>query len=77
MVDYRICDILGRNGFDYIWMDMEHMSTSFKDVETNLISCKANGVPSLVRVSWNDIPHIKRVVEMSPDAIVVPMVNTV
>lgn len=77
MVDYRICDILGRIGFDYIWIDMEHMSTSFQDVERNLIACKANGTPSLVRVSWNDVPHIKRVVEMGPDAIVVPMVNSV
>ena len=77
MVDYRICDILGRIGFDYIWIDMEHTSTSFQDVERNLIACKANGTPSLVRVSWNDLPHIKRVVEMGPDAIVVPMVNTV
>jgi 4-hydroxy-2-oxoheptanedioate aldolase len=75
--DHRICEMLGLIGFDYLWIDMEHLSTSLRDMETHLIAAKAAGTPALVRVCWNDIPHIKRVLEAGPDAIVIPMVNSV
>lgn len=77
LVDYRTCEMLGAIGFDYLWIDMEHISTDFHDMERHLIAAKAAGTPCLVRVTWNDIPNIKRVLEAGPDAIVVPMVNSV
>lgn len=46
-------------------------------MESHLIAAKAAGTPTMVRVTWNDIPNIKRVLEAGPDAIVVPMVNSV
>lgn len=76
-VDHRICEILGMIGFDYLWIDMEHLSTDFKAMEIDLIAAKAAGTPTLVRVTWNEIPYIKRVIEAGPDAIVVPMTNSV
>lgn len=77
MVDYRVCEMLGMIGFDYLWIDMEHLSTDFRAMEMGLIAAKAAGTPCMVRVTWNDIPSIKRVIEAGPDAIVVPMVNSV
>ncbi|MBR3928150.1 MAG: aldolase [Clostridia bacterium] len=77
LIDHRICEMLGLIGFDYLWIDMEHVSTDFKVMETNLIAAKATGTPCMVRVTWNDIPSIKRVIEAGPDAIVVPMTNSV
>lgn len=77
LTDYRVCEMLGGVGFDYLWVDMEHIATSFSDMERHLIAAKAAGTPCVVRVTWNDIPHIKRVLEAGPDAIVVPMVNSV
>lgn len=75
--DHRVCEMLGAIGFDYLWIDMEHTSVDFATVERHLIAAKAAGTPSVVRVVWNDIPNIKRVLEMGPDAIIVPMVNSV
>ena len=77
MVDYRVCEMLGMIGFDYLWIDMEHISTDFRVMESSLIAARAAGTPCMVRVTWNDIPSIKRVIETGPDAIVVPMVNSV
>lgn len=75
--DYRVCEMLGKLGFDYLWIDMEHTPTDFHTVKQHMIAAKAAGqTPCVVRVTWNDIPSIKRVLEMGPDAIVVPMVNT-
>ena len=77
LVDYRICEMLGMVGFDYLWIDMEHAVSDFKDMEMDLIAAKSTGTATLVRASWNDIPFIKRVLECGADAIVVPMVNSV
>lgn len=76
LIDYRVCEMLGYIGFDYLWIDMEHISTDFMAMERHLIAAKSAGTPTLVRVTWNDIPNIKRVLEAGPDAIVVPMVNS-
>lgn len=77
LTDHRVAEMLGYIGFDYLWFDMEHISTDFKAMEMHLIGAKAAGTPTMVRVTWNDIPSIKRVLEAGPDAIVVPMVNSV
>lgn len=77
LVDHRVCEILGSIGFDYLWIDMEHVSTSFAQMETHLIAARAAGTPTLVRICWNDIPHAKRVLEAGPDAVLFPMINTV
>ncbi len=77
LTDSRVCEMVGYIGFDYLWIDMEHISTDFRTMEAHLIAAKAAGTPCMVRVTWNDIPSIKRVLEAGPDAIVIPMVNSV
>jgi len=74
--DHRICEILGYIGFDYLWIDTEHTSTDYKELEMHLIAAKAAGVPAVVRIPWNEVPLVKRVLEMGPDGIVFPMINS-
>ncbi len=74
--DHRICEMLGRIGFDYLWIDTEHTSTDYKELEIHLIAARAGGTPAIVRIPWNDPVLAKRVLEMGPDGIVFPMVNT-
>lgn len=77
LTDHRVAEMLGHVGFDYLWFDMEHISTSFKELEIHLMGAKATGTPSLVRICWNDIPHAKRVLEAGPDAVLFPQINSV
>ncbi len=77
LTDHRVAELMGSLGFDYLWFDMEHISTSFKEMEIHLIGAKAAGVPSLVRICWNDVPHAKRVLEAGPDAVLFPQINSV
>lgn len=77
LTDYHICEMLGSIGFDYLWIDMEHCSINFNSMEMHLIAAKAAGTPTLVRVPWNDIPDIKRVLETGPDAVLIPMIDSV
>ncbi|MDR1600207.1 MAG: aldolase [Oscillospiraceae bacterium] len=76
LADTRVCELLGGVGFDYVWIDMEHMGTGFRELESHLIAARAAGVASCVRVSWTDVPHIKRALEAGPDAVVFPMINS-
>lgn len=75
LTDHRICEALGRVGFDYLWIDTEHTSTDYKELEIHLIAGQATGTPVIVRIPWNDPVLAKRVLEMGPDGIVFPMVN--
>jgi 4-hydroxy-2-oxoheptanedioate aldolase len=74
--DPCISELIGNLGFDFIWIDLEHTSIELQTLHMHLISAKAAGVSSVVRVPCNDPSVTKRVLEMGPDGIVFPMVNT-
>ncbi len=67
-----ICSI----GYDYLWIDTEHTSLTLEQVEHHMQAARLWGVSSLVRVPWNDPVRMKPILEMGPDGIIVPMVNS-
>ncbi len=69
-------EIIASLGFDYLWIDTEHTSTSLEQVEMHLLAARSKGVASLVRLPWNDAVRLKPILEMGPDAVLVPMVNS-
>ncbi len=69
-------ELIASLGFDYLWIDTEHTSLSFEDVEHHLQAARLWGVAGLVRVPWNDPVRMKPILEMGPDGIIVPMVNS-
>ncbi len=71
-----ITEILGYAGFDFIWIDTEHTSIGYEDLLHHLNSARLTGTPGIVRVSMSDRNHVKRVLEMGPDGIIFPMINT-
>ena len=77
LADHRICELLGASGYDFLWIDTEHTSTDYQVLEAHLISARAGGLPAIVRVPWNDHVLVKRVLDMGPDGIVFPMINSV
>lgn len=77
LTDPRVCELMGYLGFDYLWIDMEHTSMDFQTLEAHLIAAQSGGTPAVVRVMWNDVPFVKRVLEMGPAGVVFPMINSV
>lgn len=69
-------DIIALAGFDYIWIDTEHSPID----ERTLLHCielvKMHGAATLVRVPVHDYNRTKKVLEIWPDGIVFPMINT-
>ncbi len=76
LTDPAISEILAFHGYDFVWIDAEHSPYSNADILRHIVALDAAGAASLVRVPWNDAVLIKPVLEMGPDGIIAPMVNT-
>jgi 4-hydroxy-2-oxoheptanedioate aldolase len=76
LADSCITELCGYADYDFIWIDTEHTAIDYHILLQHVISAKAAGVDSLVRVPWNDPILAKRVLEMGPTGIIFPMVNT-
>lgn len=74
--DPCISEMAAMQGFDFIWIDIEHEAMNHETVLMQIIACHSGGAASIVRVPWNE-PHLaKRILEMGPDGIIFPMVNS-
>ena len=76
LADPCLCDILGRAGYDYLWIDLEHTSLSSEQALVHIAMTQARGTAALVRVPPDDYVTLKRILEIGPDAIVFPMVES-
>jgi len=74
--DPSITEIMGMAGYDYIWIDTEHSAIDYQTLHTHIIAAKASGIASIVRIPWNEPYLAKRVLEMGPDGIIFPMINS-
>jgi 2-dehydro-3-deoxyglucarate aldolase/4-hydroxy-2-oxoheptanedioate aldolase len=71
-------EILARGGFDWVLIDMEHAPG---DVLTLVSQCQAiaaagTGAVPIVRVPWNDLVWIKRILDAGAYGLMIPYVNT-
>ncbi len=76
LCDPCISEMVAQAGFDYIWIDTEHSAMDYHTLLMHIIACKAGGAASVVRIPWNEPYLAKRVLEMGPDAIIFPMINS-
>jgi len=73
--DAIVSEVLGSLGYDFLWVDMEHMSLSCEQVYHHLLAARSVGCPVFVRVPVDDLTATKRVLEMGVDGIIFPMVR--
>lgn len=76
LIDSSVTELYGNIGFDFVWIDTEHSAIDYEALLHHIIAAKAGNINSLVRIPWNDAVLAKRVLEMGPDGIIFPMVNT-
>ena len=76
LADPCIAEMVGGLGFDYLWIDTEHEAMDYETVLMQIIACKAAGAASVVRIPFNESYLAKRVLEMGPDGIIFPMINS-
>ncbi len=71
-----VVDALSDLPFDWFVFDMEHAPLEISDVEVLLMPLKNSEITPLVRVPWNDMVMIKRVLDIGAKGILVPWVNS-
>ncbi|MCO5550022.1 hypothetical protein L7F22_003499 [Adiantum nelumboides] len=71
-----LAEIMGYCGFDYVVVDMEHGPGSTLDALPCLQALKAAGAFSVIRIPVNDPTWAKKALDLGPDGIMIPMVQT-
>jgi len=71
-----VAEIMSHIGLDWLWFETEHSSLNLDNVLTMLQATNGADVSTVIRVPWNDKTMIKRALDLGPDGIIVPLVNT-
>lgn len=69
-------NIIAKSGLDFVFIDMEHGSTDFTNVGRMIVSAQAEGCSAIVRASKNKEDYILKILDLAPDGIVVPHIET-
>lgn len=68
-------EIMGDAGFDWLLVDMEHGHGDYQTLLAQLQAMQASGAVPLVRVQWNDVAIIKRVLDLGAHGVMIPWVT--
>jgi 2-keto-3-deoxy-L-rhamnonate aldolase RhmA len=71
-----IAEMLSRVGLDWLWIDTEHTAITLDNAVAMLQATNGADVSTVIRVPWNDKTLIKRALDIGPDGILVPLINT-
>ena len=74
--DPQQTEIMAEVGFDYLWIDTEHSAIERYTLLQHLIAAKSAGIPSFVRIPWNDAVLAKPVLEMGVQGLIFPFIQT-
>jgi 4-hydroxy-2-oxoheptanedioate aldolase len=74
LTDPRVIEIVGLQGFDCIWLDMEHVPCDWVQVENLIRSAKLYDMDTLVRVSKGSYSDLIKPFEADATGIMVPHV---
>lgn len=74
--DPAVSEMIGDAGFDFTWLDMEHSPLSLTDVAAHIMALRGTDCAPFVRVANNDIVQIKKVLDLAPAGIIIPMIKS-
>jgi 2-keto-3-deoxy-L-rhamnonate aldolase RhmA len=70
----QTAEMMAKNGFDWLVVDMEHSSTNFAEMRQLIQIIDLCGITPLVRVGANDTLLIKKAMDAGATGVIVPMV---
>lgn len=76
MTDPQVCWAAGVSGLDFIWIDMEHNAMTVKDLSNMQIALDGLGCASFVRVRSSEFNHLKPILDVGIDGVIVPQVES-
>jgi 4-hydroxy-2-oxoheptanedioate aldolase len=69
-------EVIAGAGFDWILLDCEHSPNDLESLLAQLQAAAPYPTTSIVRVPWNDMVTIKRVLDVGAQSLLVPYVST-
>jgi 4-hydroxy-2-oxoheptanedioate aldolase len=69
-------EVIAGAGFDWILLDTEHSPSDLENLLTQLQAAAPYPSHPVVRVAWNDMVTIKRVLDIGAQSLLVPYVST-
>lgn len=72
LADAKGAEIAAMNGFDCVWVDLEHVGQNWSVIEANVWSAKAHNTDVLVRVSRGSYSDYIKPLELDASGIMVP-----
>lgn len=70
-------NVLARAGMDFVIIDMEHGAMDYTTAGRMVMAAEAEGCGSIIRVPDNTESAILRALEVAPDGVIVPHIQTV
>ncbi|MEW5978747.1 MAG: aldolase/citrate lyase family protein [Acidobacteriota bacterium] len=72
-----LAEMIGRFGFDVIWLDMEHRSFGYEAVDVMSLASRATGIDLMVRILKTGYSSPMRCLESGANGLMVPHVRSV
>ena len=69
-------ELMASAGFDWVCVDVQHGLIGYQEMLAMLQAIAVVGVPSIVRVPWNDPGWIMKALDAGAAGVIVPMVNS-
>ena len=76
LASHYTVEVIAGAGFDWILLDSEHSPNDLESLLNQLQAAAAYETHSVVRVPWNDMVTIKRVLDIGAQSLLVPYVST-
>jgi 4-hydroxy-2-oxoheptanedioate aldolase len=74
LADPRAVEIAALAGVDSVWLDLEHVPNSIRDVEAQVLAARVHGVDAIVRVPRGSYSDLVRPLEAGAAGVMVPHV---
>lgn len=72
VTDPWLAELIGRLGYDVIWLDMEHRDFDYGVIAPLALACRATGIDLMVRILKTGYSSPMRVLESGANGIMVP-----
>ncbi len=77
LTDPWLAELIGRLGFDVIWLDMEHRPFGYEIVDPISLACRSTGIDLMVRILKTGYSSPMRVLEFGANGVMVPHCRSV
>lgn len=72
----ELINVLAKAGMDFVIIDMEHGAMDFQTAGKMVMAAEVEGTGSIIRVPKNDESSILRALEVRPEGVLVPHIDT-